>query len=76
MVRPARELDLDIPAMAKRMQNLGIVSNNAWLLHVQLHTLKDGALAGFTLFRDGRAVFRGVKDAAEARTAYARYIGA
>jgi hypothetical protein len=41
------------------------------------HLLRfDGAGAEFAVFRDGRAIVRRVRDLAEARSIYARLVGA
>ncbi|MGE0605501.1 MAG: ThiF family adenylyltransferase [Pirellulales bacterium] len=65
---PGRER-LDLAAQAEKLQAVGRVSRNPFLL--RLH------VADFvvTLFADGRAIIGGTDDIATARTVYARYIG-
>lgn len=69
-VRPARPAALDLDALASRLAPLGRVRRNEHLLRF------DGKDAELAVFRDGRAIVKRVKDAAEARSVYARYVGA
>jgi adenylyltransferase/sulfurtransferase len=69
-VRPARPASLDLDALASRLRALGRVRANEHLLRF------EGAGAELVVFKDGRAIVKGVKDAAEARSVYARYVGA
>jgi adenylyltransferase/sulfurtransferase len=75
MVRPLVDASLNIAAMAKRFESLGQVTHNNYLLHVRLFPQLSGLTSGFTLFADGRAVFRDSADATAARSAYAQFIG-
>jgi uncharacterized protein with LGFP repeats len=68
-VAPATPADLDIAALAQRLSVLGAVVHNPYLLRM------DGEGVSLTLFKDGRAVIRGVDGEAGARAVYARYIG-
>jgi adenylyltransferase/sulfurtransferase len=69
-VRPARPTELDLGLLASRLAPLGRVRCNDHLLRF------DGDGAELAVFRDGRAIVKGVKDAAEARSVYARLVGA
>lgn len=62
-----RELNLD--ALARRLEAVGSVQVNQYLLRVQV----DGY--ELSVFRDGRAIIRGTNDATFARSLYARYVG-
>lgn len=55
--------------MANRLSALGKVSCNEHLLRFQTERLE------IMLFADGRAIIKGARDEAEARSLYARYIG-
>jgi adenylyltransferase/sulfurtransferase len=65
--RPAKSLDL--AELARRLETLGEVKFNEYLLRF------DVDAAQLTLFRDGRAIVKGLDDPAKARALYARYIG-
>ncbi len=65
---PGRE-KVDLAAMAEKLQTVGRVSRNPFLL--RLHVAEYIV----TLFADGRAIIGGTDDVAVARTVYARYIG-
>jgi molybdopterin-synthase adenylyltransferase len=64
-----RKLDLD--ALARRLSNglTGPVCNNDFLLRFQVAPYE------MTIFADGRAVIKGTKDPAVARSLYSRYVG-
>jgi adenylyltransferase/sulfurtransferase len=61
---------IDLPALAGRLQNAGRVVANEYLVRFRAPG------ADIVVFGDGRAIVKGVKDAAEARSVYARYVGA
>lgn len=61
---------VDLQATAARLRALGPVAQNEHLLRF---SGPDGELV---LFRDGRAIVKGVSDLAQARSLYARYVGA
>jgi adenylyltransferase/sulfurtransferase len=61
--------DIDLEAFAERLSGIGLVMHNPYLLRF------DGDAVSFNLFKDGRAVIRGAKDEAHARTIYSEYIG-
>ena len=64
-----RKLDLDV--LARRLSNghAGTVRNNDFLLRFQVAPYE------MTIFADGRAVIKGTKDPAVARSLYSRYVG-
>lgn len=63
--QPATSLE----RLAERLSSLGQVTRNRYLLRCHV----DKYL--FTVFPDGRAIVGGTSDVAEARSAYARYLG-
>ena len=64
-----RKLDLD--ELARRLSNgrTGSVRNNSFLLRFQVAPYE------MTIFADGRAVIKGTKDPAVARSLYSRFVG-
>ncbi len=68
-VRPGPGRSLDLGALAERLSVAGRVQRNE---HLVRFAAPDAELV---VFRDGRAIVKGAKDAAEARTLYARYVG-
>jgi adenylyltransferase/sulfurtransferase len=68
-IRPAAPAALDLPALAARLSAAGSVLHNEHLLR-----FRDGD-AELVVFRDGRAIVKGARDAAAARGLYARYVG-
>jgi molybdopterin/thiamine biosynthesis adenylyltransferase len=68
-VIPARRATLDLAALAARLASVGRVERNEFLLVLEVppHVL--------TVFADGRALVKGVKEPAEARSLYDRYVG-
>lgn len=60
---------LDLAALAQRLDGLGPVTHNEFLLRATL----DGY--ELTVFPDARAIIKGTDEPAVARTVYARYIG-
>jgi adenylyltransferase/sulfurtransferase len=65
--RPAR--DLDLGALAGRLDDVGPVQVNDYLLRLEVEGKE------LTVFADGRAIIKGVDDATQARSLYARYVG-
>lgn len=63
---------IDLELVAARLTNAGTVVRSVFMLRF---TAREGAVE-LSLFPDGRSIVRGVKDAAAARGAYARYVGA
>jgi adenylyltransferase/sulfurtransferase len=68
-ISPKRRARLDLASFASRLEKIGLVSQNGYVLRF------DGKGASFTLFEDGRAVIRNAKDEAGAISVYAEYIG-
>lgn len=60
---------LSLPALAERLQGVGRVASNNYLLRLTVDRFE------LIVFPDGRAIIQGTEDVAEARTLYARYIG-
>lgn len=69
-VSPGKPLRLDMPNLARKLDGVGAVTCNPYLLRftVGAHEL--------TVFPDGRAIIKGTTDVAAARSLYARYVGA
>ncbi|MDR0852304.1 MAG: ThiF family adenylyltransferase [Clostridiales Family XIII bacterium] len=68
-IMPDTQGEIDLNALAERLSAIGRVLHNPYLLRF------DGEGVSFNLFRDGRAVIRNARDAADARSIYAEYIG-
>lgn len=60
---------VDFPTLAERLQAIGQVSYNAYLLRFNVDAYE------FTVFPDARAIIKGTDDEMVARSLYARYIG-
>ena len=67
---PLHRGDLDLDVIGRRLTKLGIVhrAGSVLVADVEGHHL--------TLFPDGRALIRGVKNESQARAVYAKYVGA
>jgi molybdopterin/thiamine biosynthesis adenylyltransferase len=69
-VRTARHAaSLDLPGLAQRLQAVGQVSYNQYLLRFVVDDYE------LTVFPDARAIIKGTDDAQVARSIYARYVG-
>jgi adenylyltransferase/sulfurtransferase len=68
-VRPPRGTRVDLPALAGRLSASGDVAANEYLVRFRAPGTE------IVVFGDGRAIVKGVKDAAQARSLYARYVG-
>lgn len=68
-IAPPKPADLNLTALAEKLENLGAVKQNEYLLRL---TVGDYEL---TVFRDARAIIRGTDDVSAARSIYARYVG-
>ncbi|MGQ9583793.1 MAG: ThiF family adenylyltransferase [Anaerolineae bacterium] len=68
-VAPRPPVQLDLGALAQRLQEVGQVTRNEFLLRL---TTEEGQM---TVFPDGRAIIQGITDPGKARTLYARYMG-
>jgi molybdopterin-synthase adenylyltransferase len=66
-----RDRKLDLDALARRLSHgrSGTVRNNDFLLRFQIEPYE------MTIFADGRAVIKGTKDPAVARSLYSRFVG-
>ncbi len=60
---------LNFPQLARRLELLGSVSYNRFLLRFRLKEVE------ITVFPDGRGIVKGTRDRQEARSLYSRYIG-
>ncbi|HET9595446.1 MAG TPA: ThiF family adenylyltransferase [Anaeromyxobacteraceae bacterium] len=69
-VSPARPMQLDLDALARRLAAAGRVVGTDYMVRLVVgpHEL--------TVFADGRAIVKGTADAAQARSVVARYLGA
>lgn len=68
-IRQAENRGLDLAALRERLEPLGPVRMNEYLLRCQLAPYE------LTVFADGRAIIKGTSDPAVARRIYAQYIG-
>jgi adenylyltransferase/sulfurtransferase len=68
-VRPPRGTTVDLAALAQRLAGVGAVTSNEYLVRM------ESGEAQMTVFKDGRAIVKGVSDTAAARTLYAKYVG-
>lgn len=66
----ASPVRLDLDALAERLEPVGEVAHNAYLLRLRV----DGY--ELTIFPDARAIVKGTDDPTVARSLYARYVGA
>jgi molybdopterin/thiamine biosynthesis adenylyltransferase len=68
-IAPPRSIELDLASLAGKLQNVGDVKQNEYLLRF---------ISGeneMTVFRDGRAIIKGTDDIPAARSLYARFVG-
>lgn len=68
-VSPPRPVQLSLAQLARRLERVGPVHLYEYLLQVEL---PEGEL---TVFGDGRALIKGARDEAEAKSLYVRYVG-
>ena len=68
-VRPSAASQLDLAALARRLAGAGRVTANE---HLVRFAASDAELV---VFADGRAIVKGVQDATQARSLYAKYVG-
>lgn len=68
-ISPPKPTDLDLPALAEKLKNLGEVKQNEYLVRL---TIDENEL---TIFRDARAIIRGTDDVSTARSLYAKFVG-
>jgi molybdopterin-synthase adenylyltransferase len=69
-VRPVPGPRVDLRALAVRLAGVGVVSANEYLIRFRAPD------AELVVFEDGRAIVKGVADVAQARSIYAKYVGA
>ena len=69
-VRPGREAQVDLGALAERVGASADV--RAVNEHLVRFVVPEGELV---VFRDGRAIVKNVRDTAQARSLYAKYVG-
>lgn len=78
-INPRNGSKLDLHELAARLKSAGGLSNinaNKFLLKFNAPGGDDGQGLEITVFPDSRAIIKGTKTVAVARTAYAKYIGA
>ncbi|HIH04029.1 MAG TPA: NAD(P)H-binding protein [Methanoregulaceae archaeon] len=68
-INPMRPMEIGLEELARRLHDLGEVRCIRHMIR-----FKNGSKE-LSIFNDGRAIIRGVKDEAEARALYSRYIG-
>ncbi len=68
-ITPVTEVTISLPALAKRLQAIGEVTFNEFMLRFQVNDYL------VTIFPDARAIIRGTSDETVARNLYAKYIG-
>lgn len=66
---------VDLEALAARLQAHGAFSVDRYMLRGKLHEPVAGEVMGLTVFHDGRAIVEGTTETGVARGVYARYIG-
>lgn len=69
-IQPPVPVAMDLAALAARLRAAGTVLRNEYLLRFRADD------ADIAVFADGRAIVKGVRDAAQARGVYAKYVGA
>jgi molybdopterin-synthase adenylyltransferase len=69
-VRAAAGARVDLGVLAERLARVGTVTTNEHLVRFR------GPEADLVVFKDGRAIVKNVRDAAQARSLYAKYVGA
>jgi len=72
-----RSRQLDLATLGRRLAaTASEVRHNGYLLRFRVAPQAGGAAYELTVFADGRAIIKGTRDPAVARSLYARYIGA
>ncbi|HYO42017.1 MAG TPA: ThiF family adenylyltransferase [Candidatus Limnocylindrales bacterium] len=69
-VSPGHPVRIDLPEFARRFEGIGSPVVNEYLVRVVVDAHE------LTIFDDGRAIIRGTNDPVEARSLYARWVGA
>jgi adenylyltransferase/sulfurtransferase len=78
-ISPSTSGAMDLRALSQRLaktSGIADVRANDYLLRFTAPGSAPGKSLDITIFTDGRAILKGTQDAAEARTAYAKYVGA
>lgn len=68
-VSPARPVQVDLSALSHKLQSVGEVKANDYLLRFRTSDYE------LTVFQDARSIIRGTDNIATARSLYAKYIG-
>jgi adenylyltransferase/sulfurtransferase len=68
-VSPAMAVQVDLAALTRKLQSVGEVKSNDYLLRFRTGEYE------LTVFRDARSIIRGTDDIAVARSLYSKYIG-
>lgn len=68
-ISPSRPTQVDLAALGRRLQSVGTVKSNDYLLRF------DAGEYELTVFSDARSIIRGTDDVATARSIYAKYVG-
>ncbi len=68
-ISPGRRSTIDLVEFSRRLESLGPVHRNEYLLRFSRDNLE------ITLFPDGRAMIKGTDEISRARATYAKYIG-
>jgi len=68
-IAPPKPTQIDLAALAARLENLGEVKQNEYLVRF------NSGDTEITVFRDARAIIKGTDDVAAARSMYARFVG-
>ncbi len=68
-IAPPKRTRLDLEQLAKKLENLGEVKQNEYLVRF---TINENEM---TVFKDGRAIVNGTDDVVVARSLYARFVG-
>jgi adenylyltransferase/sulfurtransferase len=72
-IRPPRETRVDLAALARRLSGTGQVQALPLMLRI---VPGERPALKLTVFSDGRMIVQGTRDVAEARSIYARFVGA
>lgn len=68
-IAPPQKTQIDLANLAERLKKLGEVKQNEYLVRLNVGEYE------ITVFRDARAIIRGVDDVSAARSVYAKYVG-
>ena len=68
-IRPKNETRIDLDELARRLEPLGTLERNRFLLRAAIDSHQ------LTVFSDGRAIIQGTYNEAVAKAIYARYVG-